>query len=237
MSLPAAAIPTADHVREHRSILVLAERRLLDWLAARMPLRINSDHLTLLGMVGMLLAGLGFWASRWDERALWVVVIALAVNWFGDSLDGTLARFRNCQRPRYGFYVDHVVDIVGAAFLMCGLALSGYVTPLLGLGLLTGFLMVSAESYLATHALGVFRLSFMRVGPTELRILLMAGTLKVMVAPSVAVPGLGVHLLFDVGAVCGLVAMAVVLVASACRNTRALYRAEPLPPSGIRGER
>lgn len=218
-----------DHIREHRSMLMAAEKRLLVWIAHRVPGRVNSDHLTLLGMFGMLLAGLSFWAARWDTRALLLVALALGVNWFGDSLDGTLARVRNHQRPRYGFYVDHVIDIVGVLFLMGGLAFSGYITPVLGLALLAGFLMVSAEAYLATHALGVFRLSFMKVGPTEIRLLLIAGTLKVWFSPVVELPGGSAFLLFDVGAVCGLAGMAITLAVSALRNTLALYRAEPIP--------
>lgn len=218
-----------DHIREHRSMLMAAEKRLLVWIAHRVPGRVNSDHLTLLGMFGMLLAGLSFWAARWDQRALLLVALALGINWFGDSLDGTLARVRNHQRPRYGFYVDHVIDIVGVLFLMAGLALSGYITPVLGLALLAGFLMVSAEAYLATHTLGVFRLSFMKVGPTEIRLLLIAGTLKVWFSPFIELPSAGSYLLFDVGAVCGLAGMAVTLTVSALRNTIALYKAEPLP--------
>jgi phosphatidylglycerophosphate synthase len=213
-------------------MLMSAEKRLLVWMARRLPDPVSPDHLTLLGMMGMLTAGLGFWAARWDERALLLVVFALAVNWFGDSLDGTLARVRNRERPRYGFYVDHVTDIVGVVLLLGGLALSGYATPVVALGLLAGFLLVSAESYLATHALGVFRLSFMKVGPTELRILLIAGTIRVLYGPWVDLGGLGSFLLFDVGAVCGLIGMTATLAVSAVRNTRALYRAEPLPPKG-----
>jgi len=224
---------SGNHVREHRSVLVAAEKRLLVWAAGKMPRWVNSDHLTLLGGFGMLVAGLAYWAARWDERALLVVVVALALNWFGDSLDGTLARVRNHQRPRYGFYVDHVIDIVGAMLLLGGLTASGYVTPVLGLGLLVGFLMVSAESYLATHALGVFRLSFMKVGPTELRILIIAATLKAFQTPWADLGPLGRFLLFDVGAVCGLVGMSVTLLASAVRNTRFLYRAEPIPRAGL----
>jgi len=219
----------ASHVREHRSILMAAEKRLLTWIAQRLPAWVNSDHLSLLGLSAMLLAGLAYGAARWDERALLTVVVALVLNWFGDSLDGTLARVRRRERPRYGFYVDHVIDIVGAFFLLAGLAASGYMTPVIGLGLLVGYLMVAAESYLATHALGVFRLSFLRIGPTELRILLVIGTLYLFHKPVVQLGPLGRYLLFDVGGACAIAAMAVVLVVSAIRNTRALYRAEPLP--------
>ena len=158
------------------------------------------------------------------------MAIALGINWFGDSLDGTLARVRNRQRPRYGFYVDHVVDVVGALFLLGGLSASGYITPWIGLGILIGFLLLAAESYLATHALGIFRLSFMGIGATELRILLAAGTLYLLVQPRIEIDGLGSVLLFDVAGLCAIAAMAVTLSVSTIRNTRALYRAEPLPP-------
>src|SRR5678816_2800366 len=100
------------HVREHRSILAAAEKRLLIYIAERLPRSINSDHLTSLALAGMALAGAAFAAARWDRRALWLVVLALAVNWFGDSLDGTLARVRRAERPRYGFYIDHALDIL-----------------------------------------------------------------------------------------------------------------------------
>jgi archaetidylinositol phosphate synthase len=134
--------PVSEHVREHNSILASAEKRLLIWLAQRLPDWVNSDHLTLLGLVAMFLAGAAYGAAQWDERALLLVVVTLGLNWFGDSLDGTLARVRNRQRPRYGFYVDHVIDIVGASFLLGGLAMSGYMTPLVALGFLATYLLV-----------------------------------------------------------------------------------------------
>ena len=108
---------------------------------------------------------------------MFAVVFALLVNWFGDSLDGTLARVRNQQRPRYGFYVDHVLDIVGTAFLVGGMASSGYMNPLLALGLLVAYLLVAAEEFLATHVRHTFHLSFLGFGPTELRIILSVGAL------------------------------------------------------------
>jgi hypothetical protein len=120
----------SEHVREHRSVLAAAEKRLLIRIATRMPTAIHSDHLTALALAAMAVAGLSFAVAGWDRRALWVVIGALAVNWFGDSLDGTLARVRRQERPRYGFYVDHVVDIVGITMLMAGLAASGFMAPL-----------------------------------------------------------------------------------------------------------
>ena len=216
------------HIREHGSLLAAPEKRALIWIAERLPRWVSSDHLTLLGLGAMLAAGLAYWASGSYPLALWLVVVALGVNWFGDSLDGTVARVRNQQRPMYGYYVDHVIDIVGALFLLGGLAMSGYMTPLVALGLLIGYLMLSAETYLATHACGIFRLSLLKVGPTELRILLAIGTVYLLYKPWVVVAG-GPYRLFDVGGVVAIVGMALALTIAVARNTRDLYCAEPLP--------
>ena len=216
------------HIREHGSVLAVVEKRALIWMAERLPRWVSSDLLTLLGLGAMVAAGLAYWASGSYPLALWLVVAALAVNWFGDSLDGTVARVRNQQRPMYGYYVDHVIDIVGALFLLGGLGLSGYMTPLVALGLLVGYLMLAAEAFLATHAVGIFRISMMKVGPTELRIVLAIGTVYLLHKPWVELAGSS-YLLFDVGGVVTLAGMALALAISITRNTRDLYRAEPLP--------
>jgi archaetidylinositol phosphate synthase len=217
------------HIRENEGLLAAAERRVLQLMAEHMPDWVNSDHLTLVGLCAMLFAGASYWAASWDRRALLVVVLSLAANWFGDSLDGTLARVRNRQRPRYGFYVDHVVDLVGTFFLLGGLALSGFMSPLVALGMLVAFLMVEAEVYLATHVRGVFRMTFMRFGPTELRVILAIGTLYLLHDPTVGLGRAGRFLLFDVGGIIAITGMALAMTVSAVRNTRALYKAEPLP--------
>ena len=221
---------TNGHQREHGSLLAQVEKRTLVWIAERLPRAINSDHLSLLGLTAMAVAGAAFWASHWHPGWLLVVVAALAVNWFGDSLDGTVARVRRQQRPNYGYYVDHVIDVVGAFFLFGGMALSPYMTPVVALLLLVGYLMVSAEVYLATQALGVFRISMFKIGPTELRILLSVGVLYLLYKPVVVIAGTPM-LLFDVGGAVATVGMFVGLTTSAVRNTVALYRAEPLPPA------
>jgi phosphatidylglycerophosphate synthase len=218
--------PDAKHVREHASVLMQSEKRLLVWIAHRLPARVTPDHLSLLGLLAMLLAGAAYCVSQWEPRALLIVVAALVLNWVGDSLDGTLARVRNRQRPRYGFYVDHVIDVAGTSFLLGGLALSGYMTPLIALGVLAAYLTVCAESFLAAHTLGVFRMAHLGIGPTELRILLAAGTLFLLFKTTVPLPGLGRFLLFDIGGVCAIAALAVTFIASAVRNTIALYREE-----------
>lgn len=219
----------ASHVRVNTGVLAAIEKRTLIWIARRLPPWINSDHLTLLAALSMLGAGGAFWAARYWLPALWFVILSLALNWFGDSLDGTLARVRKHERPRYGFYVDHVLDVVGIGVLVSGMALSGFITPVIGLTLLVVYLLVSAEVFLATVVNGQFRMSFLSVGPTELRIILAAGVLRLLSGPTVNPFGLGNVLLFDLGAVIATAGLFVALVTAATRTTRALYRAEPLP--------
>ncbi len=203
------------------------EKRILLWLAGRMPAAIGSDHLTALGFAAMIGAGLCYWLAGSHHLALVGVVVCLAVNWFGDSLDGTVARVRRQERPRYGFYVDHVLDMFGSLFLLGGLALSGFMTPFVALGLLVSYLMLTTEVYLATYSLASFRLSFFKIGPTELRILLAIGTLVLLVNPTVPVFGRR-YLLFDVGGVVAMAGIGVALLAAAIAHTMELYRAEPL---------
>jgi phosphatidylglycerophosphate synthase len=216
-----------EHVREHRSLLAAAEKRLLIGIARRLPAAIHSDHLTGLALAAMALAGGGFALSRWDIRALWLVVIALAINWFGDSLDGTVARVRGAERPRYGFYVDHVVDIVGITMLMGGLAASGFMTPLIAMAVLVGYLLVSGEVFLATAVRSVFKMSFAGVGPTELRILLAIGTLALFSDPHVSVGEFGRVQLFDFGGLVAAAGLGLTLLVGFSRNALALARLEP----------
>ncbi len=216
-----------DATRILTSVLAPLEKRTLIWLAHRMPARVNSDHLTGLALVAMLAAGLSFWlASVWPP-ALVLVAVCLAINWFGDSLDGTLARVRRHQRPRYGFYVDHVVDAVGTLALVGGMALSGFMTPYVSLGLLVAYFLLTVEVGLATHALGTFTISFFKVGPTELRILLSIGALVLLIKPTATIFGRE-FLLFDVGGVVAIVGLLGTFAYAAVRNTVALYRAEPI---------
>jgi len=214
-----------SHVREHRSVLAAPEKRLLIFIAQRLPRAINSDHLTTLALLAMGIAGAAFAASRWDIRALWFVVFGLALNWFGDSLDGTLARVRHMERPRYGFYVDHVLDIAGATLLFGGLACSPFMTPIVALGVLIAYLLVSGEVFLATSVRGVFKMSVGGMGPTELRILLAAGTIALFRQPVVSVGPLTVPL-FDAGGVIAATGLVVVFIVSVLRNATALAVAE-----------
>lgn len=214
--------------RTQESFLAALEKKTLCWLAARTPSWINSDHLTLLGLAAMAGAGGGYWWSRTNPAGLLVVIVCLALNWLGDSLDGTLARFRNCQRPRYGFYVDHVVDAFGALFLLGGLALSGYMSPAVAIGLLVAYLLLAIEVYLASYTLGDFKISYYKMSPTELRILLCIGNVALLCKSVVHLLGRA-YKLFDVGGTMGITGMLALLVISVIKNTAKLYRREPLP--------
>lgn len=212
-------------VRVQESWVAAWEKRVLVWLAQRTPKRIGPDHLTVLGFLAQMGAGACYALAFWNRLWLLGVIVCLALNWLGDSLDGTLARVRHTLRPRYGFYVDHMVDSFGGLALMSGLALSGYMHPWIAIGLLIAFLMLSIQSYLATHTLGEFRLSFWKFGPTELRILLAVGNLALFWKPRVHFLG-GQYRLFDVGGVIGLAGMTMMLVFFTVQNTIRLYREE-----------
>jgi archaetidylinositol phosphate synthase len=217
--------PAREMLRVQESWVASAEKRALLWLAARTPDRIGPDHLTVLGLLAQIAAGAFYALAAWNRYALLAVIACLTLNWLGDSLDGTLARVRQRQRPRYGFYVDHMVDTFGALALMAGLALSGYMHPVIAIGLLIAFLVLSIQSYLATYALGEFRISFWRFGPTELRILLSVGNLALFWKPVVHCLG-GKFRLFDAGGVIGLAGMGLMVIAFTAQNTIRLYREE-----------
>jgi archaetidylinositol phosphate synthase len=212
-------------VRVHHAVTASAEKRLLIWMAERLPEWVNSDHLTSLGAVALLGVGACFWLGG---KALALVIPLLVLNWFGDSLDGTLARVRNRQRPRYGYYVDHVLDAVGFVALFGGLVLGGHMSSVLGLGFLATYFLLVVEVALATHARGTFRMSAWGMGPTELRIVLALGTLQLMRSDVVSMFG-NQWLLFDVGGAVGIAGLLLTFVVSAVTNGVALYREERLP--------
>jgi len=159
----------AGETRVIAGLTAEVEKRALAWMAVRMPEWVTPDHLTVLGLLAMLLGGAAYAASGAHPWLLLVVNGALALNWFGDSLDGTLARFRQRQRPRYGFYVDHFADALGALGLLGGLALSGLASPPLVWTLVLVYYLFSIHMYLATHALGRFQISYGPVGPRHPR--------------------------------------------------------------------
>ena len=226
-------------LRVQESWVASAEKRALLWLAARTPERIGPDHLTVLGLAAQIGAGVCYALAAWNRFALLGVIACLALNWLGDSLDGTLARVRQRQRPRYGFYVDHMVD----SFRRAGAdgrtgRCRDTCIPWIAIGLLIAFLMLSIQSYLATHALGEFRISFWRFGPTELRILLAVGNLALFWKP--VVHSISAFLrrvrrryrLFDVGGAIGLAGMGLMVVVFTLQNTVRLYREERIRNDG-----
>jgi len=214
--------------RDQASFLAGPEKRLLVSMARATPAWINSDHLTLLGFVSMFGAGLCYWLAKWNRYMLLAVIPWLAANWLGDSLDGTLARVRNRQRPRYGFYVDHITDAFGTLFLIGGMGLSTYLSPMVAAGLLIVYFMLSIQTYLATYTLGTFQLSYWKFSPTELRLLLVIGNLALLYRPTVSRFGYQ-FLLFDVGGLIGIMGMSLMLIVSGIRNTCALYIEERVP--------
>ncbi len=214
--------------RVQGTLVTWAEKKALNWLATRMPMWVNSDHLTLLGFGAQFMVGLSYVLARNNKGWLWAATAFLALNWFGDSLDGTLARYRNRQRPRYGFYVDHVIDTFGSIFLCSGLALSGFMSPIPAMILLAAFLALSIEVYLATYCLSQFKLGHFGLGPTEIRIVLAIGNVALLTHARVHFFG-AEYLLLDIGGVIAAAGMFFMLVVSAIRHTVVLYREERLP--------
>ncbi|MGB0063084.1 MAG: CDP-alcohol phosphatidyltransferase family protein [Terracidiphilus sp.] len=215
--------------RVNEALTAGIEKRALTWMAERAPRWVSSDGLTLLGFGAQIGAGVCYALARWDRRALLLAILCLALNWLGDSLDGTLARVRRQERPRYGFYIDHMVDVFGAVALMCGLGASGLLHWATAMAMLIAFLVLASESYLATYTLSQFQLSQGIFGPTEIRILLALGNLAALRSLYSTIFG---HrfLLFDLGGAVGAVCMAAMAVVVAARHTAQLYRQEPLKP-------
>ena len=215
-----------DAQREQTSILAPLERAALYGFARRMPAWVNSDHLSILGFIGMIGAGACYAVSRRNPLMLHLVNVFIFLNWFGDSLDGTLARYRDRQRPRYGFYVDHIIDTFGIFFLLFGMTLSGYMSERVAAAVLISYFMLAIDSYLAAYSIGIFKISQWKLGPTELRLLLMIGNVFLFYRPRVYHHR---YLLFDVGGVIAAFGMSLMLVVLSIQHTHTLYKLEPLP--------
>jgi len=226
LKLPALFSMTAP--REMHFLLAVPERRLLQALATHVPRSIRSNHLTVLGTLGSTAAGAAYALSNFDPAWLWAASLMLAVNWLGDSLDGTLARVRQTQRPKYGYYLDHIVDAFSTAVIGLGIGLSPYVDLGIALGLVVVYLALSINVYLESTVFGVFRLAYGRIGPTEVRLILIL--LNTVVAVSTLSP---VPLPFPLsraanwGMAALLVGMVGMLVARFARNLHHLAKLEP----------
>ncbi len=158
--------------RIQENILANKERQLLNWLCARLPAWVNPDLLTSIGFFGMLMVFVGYALSFYNPVWLWFAILGYFVNWFGDSLDGSLARFRKIERPLFGYFVDHSTDALGNLIALIGLGLSPYVRLDVALFAIAGYLLLSIHTFLAARVVGEFRLTYMAGGPTELRIIL-----------------------------------------------------------------
>lgn len=213
--------------RELKSLTATVEKQALVWMAARLPPGINPDHLTALGLLSFLAGGLFYALVPRSPLWLHAVNACLVLNWLGDSLDGTLARVRNRLRPRYGFYVDHMVDALATLFLLVGLACSGLATPMIAIALLVAYYFLTINMGFATHALGVFKISFGLVGGTELRLLLALVNLAVLAKPRFVWDGREV-LVFDVIALGATVGVAFTALRSTAQVTKRLYDMERL---------
>jgi len=218
----------ATDTRDLTFLLAQPERRLLRAIAARLPPWATSDHLTLLGVLGAVATGVAYALTSLDVRWLWAASGALALNWFGDSLDGTLARVRRAERPRYGYYLDHLVDAFSTTVIGVGIGLSPFVELEVALLLVVAYLALSINVYLETAVFGVFRLAYGWIGPTEARIALIVLNTLLLVS---ATQGGGTTQAVDLSNAVFLVlvgAMGVTLVARFIGNLQHLARLEPL---------
>jgi archaetidylinositol phosphate synthase len=213
--------------RVNQALTASLEKRALQWMAYRAPHWLSADQLTVLGLSAQIGAGVGYALSRYHRYALLAVILCVVLNWFGDSMDGTLARVRSQPRPRYGFYVDHMMDIFGSVALMCGLGFSGFLHWQTAIAMLIAFLLLSSECYLATYTLSRFQLSQGIFGPTEIRILLILGNLALLRNPYSTIFGHTI-LLFDLGGTIAAVCMLATAIHLTIRHTAQLYREEPL---------
>jgi archaetidylinositol phosphate synthase len=188
------AMQPVDRIQQN--ILAAAERRLLTWLCARLPMWVTPDKLTMLGFFGAVLVGTGYALSTWGAAWLALSILGYGVNWFGDSLDGSLARYRAIERPQYGYFIDHSADSLANMILVTGMGLSPYVRLDIALVGLAGYLLMSIHTFLAARVLGEFRLSYLSSGPTELRLILIAITIGMIAVGPGAVTSNG-WTLFD----------------------------------------
>ena len=214
--------------RIQESLLAALEKRLLLWLAERIPSRLNSDHLTVLGFAAQLLTGISYALARFDKLWLIVGIGFMVLNWFGDSLDGNLARYRKIERPRYGYYLDHLTDAYSTLAVGVGLGLSPFMLLSVGLAISITYLVMSINVYLETHVFGQFNLGYGRFGPTEARVILIVlNSLAVMWTDlPFRVHGIGATL-FDLVGLSAVAGMLTLLLIRIAKNLRTLAALEP----------
>jgi len=214
-----------SHKRVNDILLGPLERPALRWLAARMPAWVNPDILTGVGILGSVVIFFSYWLTNVDANFLWLASLGLVINWFGDSLDGTLARYRKIERPKYGFFVDHTVDAVSTLLVVFGLGLSPYVRFEIACLALVSYLLMSVLVYIRTYVEGVFKISYGRFGPTEVRlIIIIANTVVYFVGNPVVRLWFGAISIYDL--IAGIVAalLAMIFVFSTIKQARELAK-------------
>jgi len=226
-----------QHERQYQFLLAGLERRILHRLARALPDRVMPDHLSILGLLAATGVGLSYVLTNRDPAWLWGATGFLILQWYGDSLDGTLARVRRIERPRYGYYLDHLLDAYSTFIIGLGLGLSPYMLLSVGLGIVIAYLIMSINVYLETHVYSEFSLGYGRVGPTEIRVLIiLVNTSALVIGPLpfrlLGVPGT----IFDVVGIAVFAGMLALLLGRVIGNLRRLAALEPprrgRPPGG-----
>jgi archaetidylinositol phosphate synthase len=214
-------------------LLAPLEGRALRWLAHRLPRWVLPDDLTAVGVLAALGICAAYQLSNDSNAWLWVASALLVVHWFGDSLDGTLARERRIQRPKYGYYIDHLVDAISTALIGIGLGLSPYMLLSVATLIVVAYLILSINVYLESFAFGRFEIGYGYIGPTEIRLILIALNTALALFPTLDIHVLGLDLtpLDLVGlAIAGV--MIALLATRAFKNLRTLAKEEPAAPRG-----
>ena len=222
---------SVEATREASFLLAIPEKRLLRWIAARLPRRILPDDLTALGVVAALGVMVAYQLANDSIEWLWAASALLVVQWFGDSLDGTLARVRGTERPTYGYYLDHLVDAIATAAIGIGLGLSPLMLLSIGTLIVVAYLILSINVYLESFAFNRFSIGYGYVGPTEIRLILIALNTVVALGAGLGFVVADLHLtLFDLIGLAIAATMITLLVGRALRNLRELAKKEPPAP-------
>ena len=227
----------ADAVRIQTSVLNALEKKVLVWLAERQPKWMTSDILTYIGTFGAVVIAAGYILSSWNINFLWLSSLGFLINWYGDSLDGTLARVRKRQRPVYGYYIDHTIDCINEFIMFIGVGLSGLMHFSLAMAILAVYFMLTINVSINAHLKKEFRLTYAKLGPTEFRILaIIANTVLVLVRPisefalTFFIFGREFTLAsLDIVGIVVLLVLAVIYLATIVKDGRGYAEMDPMP--------
>ena len=204
------------------------EKPVLLWLAARMPDWVTSDFLTGIGTLGSIIIFVSYWLTNKNVYFLWLACFGFFVNWFGDSMDGTLARYRKIERPKYGFFIDHVVDAYNEVLVFLGLAVSPFVRFELATLALIGYLLLSILVYITTCVMGEFRISYGKLGPTEARLIAVSANILVFFVGNPKIRLLGITTtIYDWLAIVVIGILAIILATTTVSRARSLSELDP----------